>query len=72
MTSDGAKSKSRQLNQGDNALGVDLSDDICPDCGRNTQRTMFSYRAYCPVCDTLWGRLKQLLGVIDTGDYDAQ
>ena len=53
------------LNQGDNTLGIDLDDETCPDCGREIQRKMFSYRAYCPVCDTIVGRLKRRLGLTD-------
>lgn len=63
---------SGELNQGDGPLGIDLEDAHCPDCGRETRRTMFTYRAYCPVCDTLWGRVKSRLGLVDTeGGCDA-
>lgn len=55
--------ETEQLNQGDNVLGIDLQDECCPDCGREIQRTVFSYQAYCPVCDTIWGRIKQFLSL---------
>lgn len=54
-----------RLNQGDNILGIDVTDERCPDCDREVLRGLFSYRAYCPICDTWVGQLKRWLGLVD-------
>ena len=57
--------ETEQLNQGDHVFGIDLDDEHCPDCGREVLRGLFTYRAYCPICDAWAGRLKVWLGLVD-------
>jgi len=72
MTTDSETAGTEQLNQGDAIFGINLDDEHCPDCGREILRTLFSYRAYCPICDTWSGKLRRKLGLVDDQGVDTE
>lgn len=57
--------ESSELNNGGGFLGIDLDDTHCPECGREINRKLFSYKAFCPICDTLTGKIKRFLGLVN-------